>query len=147
MDPSSSNSDLMHQPGTVFLMLGLILLLLFLAVVSLRNVRLWLLRFAGVPTIGIVDAIEFVTEPTGEVLRRPRIRYTDGNGTVVQSSPVLFRTTSNLAVGAVVPIRYASDRPERMVVRAFDTRVRELVSAAISLAAAIAIATFYFAHL
>jgi hypothetical protein len=145
MDPSITGGqvDLMHQPGMVVIMIGLVLLCLFATVVNLRNARLWMLRIAGVGTAGVVDALEYVTEANGEVLRRPRVRYTTQDGAPVRAVPLVFRATSPIAIGTMVRLSYAAERPERMVVHGFDVRLREPVYAAASLAVAISLALVY----
>jgi len=141
------NIDLMHQPAVMMIMIGVLLLCLFATVVSLRNVGLWVLRFRGVQTVGVVEAMEIVTESNGEVLRRPRIAYTTKTGSPVHSTPVIFRPRSALETGSAVRVRYAAERPERMVVTGYDVRVREVVYASAGLVAAIAVAVGYFGQL
>jgi hypothetical protein len=144
-DPSISDGhiDLMHQPGMVIIMIGLLLLCVFSTIVNLRNGRLWMLRLAGVATSGVVDALEYVTEANGEVLRRPRVRYTTQDGVPVRAVPLVFRATSTIAIGTTVRLSYAAERPERMVVHGFDVRLREPVYAVASLAVAISLALVY----
>jgi len=141
------NIDVLHQPAMTMIMLGLVCLCLFSTVVNLRNVRLWMLRLAGVATSGVVDSLEIVTVSNGEVLRRPRVRYTTQTGAAVTAMPVVFRTKSPIEVGTMVRVSYAARRPERMVVHGFDARVRELVYAAVSLGVAIAAIVVFFASL
>jgi hypothetical protein len=143
----NDNIDLMHQPAVMMIMIGVLLLCLFGAVVSLRNVGLWVLRLRGVQTLGVVEAMEIVTESNGEVLRRPRIAYTTKTGSPVRSTPVMFRPRSALETGATVQVRYAAERPERMVVAGFDVRIREIVYATAGIVAAIAVAIGYFGQL
>jgi len=147
MDPDVANQDVLHQPGFTFLMVGLVLLCLFSRGHEPPEFEGVAAPPADVRTIGIVEAIEVATDSNGDVLRRPRIRYTDTRGATVESTPVRFRTSSSLAVGSAVPVRYAPRRPERLVVGGFDIRAREIVYAALSLAAALAILIFYFATL
>lgn len=148
MEPSGiDNPDLLHQPGLIMLMIGVVLLCLFATVVSLRNARLWLLRLNGVSTLGVVDAIEVVTDSNGEVLRRPLVAYTTKTGSPVRSTPIVFRARSALDVGANVHVHYSATRPERMVVEGFDLRAREMVYAGLSFAVAIALLIVYFAQL
>jgi Protein of unknown function (DUF3592) len=148
MEPSGiDNADLLHQPGFIMLMIGAVLLCLFATVISLRNARLWLLRLLGVGTPGVVESIEIVTDPNGEVLRRPLVAYTTKTGSPVRSTPIVFRSRSSLDVGANVNVHYNANRPERMIVEGFDVRVREMVYAALSFAVAIALVIVYFAQL
>ncbi len=147
MDPSIENNDLLHQPAMIVIMAGILLLCLFAAVVNLRNARLWMLRLRGTGTSGVVQAMEVVTDPNGEVLRRPRVAYTTPAGAAVTATPLVYRPRSALDVGASVRVRYAQRRPERMVVYGFDVRIREMVFAALSVAVAIAVIVGYFARL
>jgi hypothetical protein len=144
---AEDNIDLLHQPAMQMIMLGVLLLCLFGTIVSLRNVRLWMLRMAGVATSGVVDSLEIVTASNGEVLRRPRVRYTTQTGASVTAMPVVFRARSPIEIGTMVRVSYAARRPERMVVHGFDARTRELVYAAASLAIAIVVMVLYFGSL
>jgi uncharacterized membrane protein YbhN (UPF0104 family) len=139
------SAGLLGEPGTVLILVCVLLLCLFSTVVNLRNARLWMLRLAGVSTSGVVDALEIVTDANGEVLRRPRVKYTTKDGMAIRATPMVFRATTPIAIGASVRVSYAAKRPERMVVHGFDFRVREPVYAAASLAIAIAIVAVYYA--
>jgi hypothetical protein len=143
MEWSADDPVDLYAPGTGLILLCALLLCLFSTVVNLRNARLWMLRLAGVATSGVVDALEIVTNANGEVLRRPRVKYTTRDGRALRASPVVFRARSPIVIGTSVRVTYAVKRPERMVVHGFDFRAREPIYAAASLALAIAIVAMY----
>jgi len=142
-DDVTTQTDLWHQPAVGLIAAGIALAALFVTIVSLRNSRIWLLQLTGRWATGVVRAMEIVTSPNGEVLRRPQVAYTVATGDAVISSPLIFRTASKLDKGSEVQVRYAKTRPARMVVPGFGFRSRELVYAVGGIAVAIAITVWY----
>ena len=142
-DDVTTQTDLWHQPAVGLIAAGIAVAALFVTVVSLRNSRVWLLQLTGHQAAGVVRAMEIVTSPNGEVLRRPQVAYTVDNGDTVVASPLIFRTASKLDAGSSVPVRYTKARPARMVVPGFGFRTRELVYAVGGIVIAIAITVWY----
>ena len=142
-DDVTTQTDLWHQPAVGLIAAGIAVAALFVTIVSLRNSRIWLLQLTGRRAAGVVRAMEIVTSPNGEVLRRPQVAYTVATGDTVIASPLIFRTASKLDKGSEVQVRYAKTRPARMVVPGFGFRSRELVYAVGGIAVAIAITVWY----
>ena len=101
-----------------------------------------MISLAGRRAAGVVQAMEIVTSPNGEVLRRPQVAYSVAGDTVV-ATPLIFRTTSMLDKGSAVQVRYAKNKPARMVVPGFGFRRSELIYAVAGIAVAIAITAWY----
>lgn len=142
-DDVTTQTDLWHQPAVGLIAAGIVVAALFVTVVSLRNSRIWLLQLTGVRAAGVVRAMEIVTNPNGEVLRRPQVAYTVATGDTLIASPLIFRTASKLDTGSEVQVRYAKTKPARMVVPGFGFRHRELVYAVGGIAVAIAVTAWY----
>jgi hypothetical protein len=141
-DDVTTQTDLWHQPAVGLIAAGIAVAGLFVTVISLRNSRIWLLQLTGRRAAGVVRAMEIVTSPNGEVLRRPQVAYTVAGDTVV-ASPLIFRSASNLDKGSAVQVRYAKNKPARMVVPGFGFRRSELIYAVTGIAVAIAITVWY----
>ncbi len=141
-DDVTTRTDLWHQPAVGLIAAGIAVAALFVTIISLRNSRIWLLQLTGRRAAGVVRAMEIVTSPNGEVLRRPQVAYTVAGDTVI-ASPLIFRTASKLDKGAEVEVRYAKTKPARMVVPGFGFRGRELVYAVGGIAVAIAVTVWY----
>jgi hypothetical protein len=139
----TTQTDLWHQPAVGLIAAGIAVAALFVTIVSLRNSRIWLLQLTGRRAAGVVRAMEIVTSPNGEVLRRPQVAYTVATGDTVIASPLIFRTASKLDKGSEVQVRYAKTKPARMVVPGFGFRRRELIYAVGGIAVAIAITVWY----
>jgi hypothetical protein len=139
----TSQSDLLNQPAVGLIAAGIAVAALFVTIISLRNSRVWLLQLTGRRASGVVQAMEIVTSPNGEVLRRPRVAYTVDSGTEIVSAPLIYRTSSSLVKGSPVRVRYAKAKPGRMVVPGFGFRRSEIVFAVLGIAVAIAVTTAY----
>ena len=142
-DDVTTQTDLWHQPAVGLIAAGIAVAALFVTIISLRNSRIWLLQLTGRRAAGVVRAMEIVTSPNGEVLRRPQVAYTVETGDTVVASPLIFRTASRLDTGSPVAVRYAKAKPARMVVPGFGFRVSELVYAVGGIVVAIAITAWY----
>jgi len=141
-DDVTTQTDLWHQPAVGLIAAGIALAGLFVTIISLRNSRIWLLQLTGRRAAGVVRAMEIVTSPNGEVLRRPQVAYTVVGDTVV-ASPLIFRSASKLDKGSAVQVRYAKAQPTRMVVPGYGFRRSELIYAVAGIAVAIAITAWY----
>ncbi len=143
-DDVTAQSDLWHQPAVGLIAAGIAVAALLVTIISLRNSRIWLLQLTGRRAAGVVRAMEIVTSPNGEVLRRPQVAYTvAATGATVVASPLIFRTASKLDTGSAVQVRYAKTRPARMVVPGFGFRASELIYAVGGIAVAIAVTAWY----
>ncbi|HEY9483338.1 MAG TPA: DUF3592 domain-containing protein [Micromonosporaceae bacterium] len=142
-DDVITRTDLWHQPAVGLIAAGIALAALFVTIVSLRNSRIWLLQLTGRRAAGVVRAMEIVTSPNGDVLRRPQVAYTVATGETLIASPLIFRTASKLDKGSEVQVRYAKTKPARMVVPGFGFRHRELICAVGGIAVAIAVTAWY----
>jgi Protein of unknown function (DUF3592) len=142
-DDVTSQTDLWHQPAVGLIAAGIAVAALFVTIISLRNSRIWLLQLTGRRAAGVVRAMEIVTSPNGEVLRRPQVAYTVDTGDTVVASPLIFRSASQLNAGSAVAVRYAKAKPARMVVPGFGFRPSELIYAVGGIAVAIAITAWY----
>jgi Protein of unknown function (DUF3592) len=141
-DDVTTQTDFWHQPAVGLIASGIAVAGLFVAIISLRNSRVWLLQVTGRRAPGVVRAMEIVTSPNGEVLRRPQVAYTVAGDTVV-ASPLIFRTESKLDKGSAVQVRYAKNRPARMVVPGFGFRRSELIYAVAGIAVPIVVTAWY----
>ncbi|HZD98517.1 MAG TPA: DUF3592 domain-containing protein [Micromonosporaceae bacterium] len=140
----TTRTDLAHQPAVGIIAAGIAVAALFVTVISLRNSRIWLLQLTGRRADGVVRAMEIVTSPNGEVLRRPQVAYVvAATGDIVVASPLIFRTASKLDAGSAVAVRYAKAKPARMVVPGFGFRLSELIYAVGGIAVAIAVTAWY----
>jgi hypothetical protein len=117
---------------------------LIMTLINLRNGRSWLVRLLGQRAAGVVANIEMVTQPTGEVLRRPVITFTTADGRVVEGTPVVYRQSVSLRKGAPVSVSYVRRNPSRMVLHGYDFRLREPVYAVAGVVIAVVIAHWYF---
>jgi hypothetical protein len=125
-------------------MLGIVLAGVFTVFGNLRNVGVWLLQLRGKRADGTVEAVEFVSSENFQSMRRPVVAFTTERGERIVTKPALYRKSMRWAKGMTVPVRYASGKPERMVVPGFGLRYREPVYAIIGALVAIAVPMLYF---
>jgi hypothetical protein len=137
-------TSLIHQPAVAWILLGVVLGGVVMAVANLRNIGIWLIQVNGNRADGVVESMEFVTGEDFEPMRRPVVAFTTGRGERVVGRPALYRKSTSLAKGMTVPVRYSAGRPERMVVPGFGFRYREPVFAGIGVSTALAVSALYF---
>jgi hypothetical protein len=137
-------TSLIHQPAVAWILLGLVLGGLAMAIANLRNVGVWLLQVNGRRAEGVVESVEFVTGENFEPMRRPVVAFTTERGQRIVGRPALYRRATTLAKGMPVQVRYAAGDPERLVVPGFGFRYREPVLAGIGVAVTVAVSVLYF---
>jgi hypothetical protein len=140
---TSADVDPAHAAIVVMLMFATVASL-GMTLINLRNGRSWLVRVLGQRVPGVVTNIEIVTGNDGEVLRRPIVAFTTGDGQALESTPVVYRRRLSLAKGAPVSVSYVRRNPKRIVLHGYDFRVREPVYALLGVVIAVTIAVWYF---
>jgi hypothetical protein len=137
-------SDYAAQDAAAWILIGVSLLGVFLAIFGLRNMRLWIRGLTGVHALATVSKIEISTSPRGPA-RRPHVRFTTAEGDTIDTATVLYRDRCRLKAGDQVSISYSRRQPTNITIRGYDFRMREPFTSAIGILVAI-VATFAIFH-
>jgi hypothetical protein len=101
--------------------------LLWLAA-AVRRLARYRIRLTGVPARGEVIGMDVRSDNHGVVLNAPQVRYFSPTGPPVLTKAYGYRNRQLIVTGAEVRIWYDPLCPERILVKRFDLRPRDVVS-------------------